>query len=124
MSTKDSFSPDYPQDFIANIKGLKTEGRIILASAEEDHVSKEISVIHDNTNQPHYHGTYSYYFIQGLDGEAADENGIITLNNLYHYVEKKMIEHGKRPKIFMTGANLERIRIAVTPNKYKAKIEY
>jgi len=38
------------------------------------------------------HGVFTYAMLQGLNGEAADENKNITVTSLYSYIEKKMRE--------------------------------
>jgi WD40 repeat protein len=38
------------------------------------------------------HGLFTYYLIQGLAGEAADEAGIISADGLYQYLYKQIVE--------------------------------
>jgi hypothetical protein len=101
------------------------EGKIILASSEADKVSREITLAHENKEQePHPHGTFTFYLIEGLDGQASDEYGIITLSKLNEYVAKQLIAKEKqKPKLFMADASLmSAIKIAIAPQTFARKI--
>lgn len=101
------------------------EGKIILASSGETEVSREIPDCkhkHDDGGPPHPHGTFTFHLIEGLDGNASNETGIITLDRLRCYVEEQL---GKqKPKFFAAGASqIERIRIAKSPEKHNKYIQ-
>jgi hypothetical protein len=119
-------APDFRTIYEEHLKDLSGEGRIILASSEEDKLSRETDLKHSNTNEPpHFHGVFTYQLIEGLQGIAADETGIITLNKLLAHVE----EHSKRlsnqklklfpPNVTKMGA----VKIAISPQKYNGYIE-
>ncbi|MFH2202176.1 MAG: caspase family protein [Elusimicrobiota bacterium] len=42
------------------------------------------------------HGTFTYYLLQGLDGEAKDVKGLITVKSLYQYVKPKVQDEARR----------------------------
>lgn len=99
------------------------EGKIILASSGETEVSREISDCkHVDDGSPHPHGNFTYHLIEGLDGKAADQTGIITLDGLRRYVEGQL---GKqKPKFFAADASqIERIKIAVASKKHNEYIQ-
>jgi uncharacterized caspase-like protein len=39
------------------------------------------------------HGVFSYYLMRGLQGEAADERGVIDADNLYRYVYRQTLQY-------------------------------
>ena len=102
------------------------EGKIILASSEADQVSKEIpDCTHGNGSVPHPHGAFTFYLIEGLDGKAADQTGIITLGRLYEYVSNQLVNKGKQqPKLFAADASrMSAIKIAVVTQMYSDYIQ-
>jgi Caspase domain len=102
------------------------EGRIILASTEADAVSREIAdCTHNNKGVPHTHGIFTSYLIDGLDGAAADKDGIISVDGLRKYVENKMTEMKKQiPKYsVLEGTRTDVIRIGLDPGTHKSYIE-
>jgi uncharacterized caspase-like protein len=47
------------------------------------------------------HGIFTYYLVQGLRGAAdGDRDGIVTLQELYKYVEQQVSRHSRQ-----VGAN-------------------
>ncbi len=62
----------------------ESEGKVMLASSRDDEVSIE------KPNLPN--SIFTYYLIQGLKGEAADKDGIVTLKNLYDFVHKETVQ--------------------------------
>lgn len=97
------------------------EGKIILASSEEDKVSREITdCTHGIETTPHSHGMFTYNFIEGIDGKASAEDGIIYFDKLRDYVEKQLLDIGKqKPKFFAADSSrISPIKIAVAPEKY------
>ncbi len=103
------------------------EGKFTITSSAIDKVSWEVKdCTHQENNQPHVHGAFTYYLLQGLEGGAADVNsGIITLGSLQQYVDTKMSEEKKQ--ISYTHAsqatNINKILIALSITKYKDNIE-
>lgn len=98
----------------------KVESKIIISSGDEDQVTREIpDCKHENGNESHPHGAFTFYLIEALDGKAADDTGIVTLDRLVRYVENQLAIAGKeKPKLFSTGAQLKCIRIAIAPQRY------
>ncbi len=63
----------------------KGRGRVIITSCSANEVSKE----DDNLG----HGIFSYYLMEGLKGGAdRDEDGIITVDELFSYISRKVPE--------------------------------
>ena len=93
------------------------EGKIILASSETDQKSRETKSSHGNGGAPHHHGIFTLHLIEGLDGKAADESGIVSLSELVKYVETQMVRTGKqKPKCFVANPYiLAGIKIVKTP---------
>lgn len=102
------------------------EGKIILASSEEDKVSREIpDCTHGIETTPHSHGMFTYNFIEGIDGKASAEDGIIYFDKLRDYVEKQLLNIGKqKPKFFVADASrISNIKIAVASEIYKEYVD-
>lgn len=105
-------------------EGVIAEGVIVLASSGEDQESREIdNCEHGKEKGPHTHGIFTFHLIEGLEGKASDEKGIIRFDNLHNYVEKKMQSHEKqKTKFYVEGGNqIRNVIIAVAQNKYKQK---
>lgn len=107
---------------------LSRKGRVILSSSEGNQTSKEISKQkHRYRNETHPHGTFSYYLIEGIDGEASKdvESGIITLDKLFKYAADETEKQGKQRPISSSvdAGPLERIEIAIATDKYKKYIQ-
>jgi tetratricopeptide (TPR) repeat protein len=103
-------------------------GKIVLACTEATAVSREKNnCIHGENDSPHTHGAFSYHLIEGLDGKAANpDTGIISIDSLRKYIEKQMtqIERKQKPMYYVTeGTNIENIKIAISKNKFEAKIK-
>jgi hypothetical protein len=101
------------------------EGRIILASSGKDVLSREIlDYKHKDEDTPHAHGIFTSYLIDGLDGKAADDDGIINIDNLEKYVESRMLAMGReKPKFSVNeGSQTDQIRIA-HGLRYKEKVQ-
>ncbi len=103
------------------------EGKFTIVSSATDKVSWEVKdCIHQVNSQPHIHGAFTYYLLQGLEGGATDENsGMITLGSLQQYIDTKMSKD--RRQILYTntsqGTNINNILIALSIPKYKDNIE-
>jgi hypothetical protein len=78
-------------------------GKIVLASSEANQKSREKEDYkhYKHNGGPHYHGIFTYYLIEGLDGKAADkETGIINIENLQKYVEQQLNTEGKQKPLY------------------------
>src|ERR1035437_9390217 len=42
------------------------------------------------------HGTFTYYFLKGLGGEAKDSSGTVTSQGLYDYLKPKVQDAARR----------------------------
>jgi hypothetical protein len=63
----------------------KGKGRIILSASKASEVSEE--------REDLGHGVFTYYLLEGLRGKAdSDKDGIITVDEAYSYVSKKVPE--------------------------------
>ena len=63
----------------------KGKGRIVLSASKANEVSEE--------REDLAHGVFTYYLLEGLRGSAdADKDGIITVDEVYSYVTKKVPE--------------------------------
>lgn len=62
----------------------ESEGKVLLASSRDDEVSIE------KPGLPN--GVFTHYLLQGLKGEAAGKDGIVTLKDLYDFVHKKTVQ--------------------------------
>lgn len=125
---------DVAQTIVKHYQEFPGKGRIILASSEGDQTSKEITGHkHWSRNDcldPHPHGTFSFYLIEGIDGKATeDEKGIITLGKLFEYAADETERQGKQKPICCAAeaGPLERIEIAIATERHnqylKGKIE-
>ncbi|MBH8567045.1 caspase family protein [Nostoc sp. CENA67] len=63
----------------------KTKGFYALLSCDNNQQSWEFSDLG--------HGVFTYYLIKGLQGEAADNQGLISVDNLYRYVYYKTLQY-------------------------------
>lgn len=67
------------------------KGKIILASSRKDQKSREmVNCSHEiGFDQPHDHGAFTFHFLEGLDGKAA-QNEAVTLHDIHTYIERQM----------------------------------
>jgi uncharacterized caspase-like protein len=71
----------------------RAKGRAIITAARAAEVAVELS----ETG----HGLFTYYLVQGLRGAAdLDRDAVVTLQELYQYVEQRVSQHSRR-----VGAN-------------------
>ncbi len=71
------------ENFLARLS--KGKGRIVLSASKASEVSEE--------REDLGHGVFTYYLLEGLRGKAdADKDGIITVDEAYGYVSKKVPE--------------------------------
>jgi hypothetical protein len=63
----------------------KGKGRIVLSASKASEVSEE--------REDLGHGVFTYYLLEGLRGKAdADKDGVVTVDEVYGYVSKKVPE--------------------------------
>ena len=104
--------------------GQAGEGRIIIASSGEDQKSREIELPLLPGQDPLTHGIFTYHLITGMDGKAANDSGIITLDRLYNYVENQLAVSNQKPHFYAASTSqLEKIQIAIASQKFKSFIE-
>jgi len=71
------------ENFLARLS--KGKGRIVLSASKASEVSEE--------REDLGHGVFTYYLLEGLRGKAdADRDGIVTVDEVYGYVAKKVPE--------------------------------
>jgi len=109
------------------VRNFAGEGRIVLASSGENQQAREINNCdHISSMPPHTHGIFSYHLIKGLEGEAADEFGYVTLGNLQKYIEANMHDINQKTKFVAEGGSqsrIENIKIAIASDKYTQTIK-
>ncbi|MEK7233278.1 MAG: hypothetical protein AAB268_05650, partial [Elusimicrobiota bacterium] len=49
-----------------------------------------------NTLEDQGHGTFTYYFLKGLSGDAKDASGRVTTEALYDYLKPKVQDAARR----------------------------
>lgn len=102
-------------------------GKIVLASSEPDAVSREIKgCVHLNNDEPHTHGNFSFYLLEGLNGKAANSGtGVIDIYSLRHYVSSCMEQAGRQKPLYaisLGSDQLENIILTTAPEVHKARI--
>ncbi|HEY6085835.1 MAG TPA: caspase family protein [Nitrospira sp.] len=71
------------ENFLSRLS--KGRGRIVLSASKASEVSEE--------REDLAHGVFTYYLLEGLRGKAdADHDGMITVDEVYGYVSKKVPE--------------------------------
>ena len=64
------------------------------------------------------HGVFTYYLLEGMRGEAANDEGVVTIQNLFEYVRrnvKEATDHQQHPLIGPYGFD-SNLPIAIVPN--------
>jgi hypothetical protein len=110
--SKDAADPKVKENFEDCLK-MSGQNRITLASSRADEKSREIEVTSDSDNtNPHHHGRFTYYLIEGISGAASDQStGIITLDGLQEYVGKKVRESStEQNPIFSFGSEVGQLK--------------
>jgi serine/threonine protein kinase/uncharacterized caspase-like protein len=79
------------QDVSSAVPAL-ARGRVVLAACRGDQLAYEDSKIG--------HGIFTSYVLQGLLGEAADCDGMITVTGLYDYVSRTFVKSGLQTPVF------------------------
>ena len=123
ITTKDDKAlRDYRAEYEANLKDLSGEGRVILASSTPDQVSREKDLkLPDGKRRQR--GMFTHYLLTGLDGDASDEQGIISIATLQGYIEKKFTGKKQTPRFFVEGSNLSSIKLAIATGRYNDYID-
>ena len=67
-------------EFLARV--ARSKGRAIVTASRTNEVSLELPALG--------HGIFTYYLVEGLKGAAADREGIVTVQDLYKYVEQQV----------------------------------
>jgi hypothetical protein len=101
-------------------------GAVILASSEANAVSRERNnYVHSDNDKPHAHGAFTYHLIEGIDGKAADQSGVITIGSLKKYIEDKMLSEDRQiPVHYVAGATrIDSIQVAISGDRYHATID-
>jgi hypothetical protein len=113
------------QLFRYGVKDLGDQINVILLSQSNDRELKEnIRCIHQNKDVEHTHGNFTFYLIKGLEGDASDENGIVTINRLYEYIHREMVTDRKpRPTMTMQNTRLGNVKLAIAQSRYKQYLE-
>lgn len=101
------------------------EGKFIIASSEADQTAREISEAKHvqycaERGQQHPHGAFTFCLIEGIDGEASDEAGIVNLADLFDKAKQRLKEMGKQePKVFSADSSgMKAVKIAITSSKH------
>ena len=79
------------EPFKTPLENVSGRNKIIFASAQDNVLAREVLTFkHANDDNPHAHGNFTGYLIDGLDGGASNSQGLISIESLRYYVEKKM----------------------------------
>ena len=98
---------------------------LLIASSAADLVSRERACV-DLDASTHTHGVLTYHLIQGLEGGAANNLGLITFDSLKGYLMEQMKGEGKnRPlhTVLAEPIKLDKIRIGKSVSIYRGKIQ-
>ena len=120
LNIKEAFRPfdDLTQE-------TRAEGKIVLTSTDDHSVAKEDgNCAHVVGSEPHPHGLFTFHLLEGLDGKAKNESGLITLGNLVKYVENQFEDNVRqKPQIKVTkGYKWGDIRIALSHEQFNQVI--
>jgi hypothetical protein len=105
----------------AKLKDLSGEGRIIFASSTQDQPSREKSFKVDGKRRQR--GMFTHYLLNGLDGDASDEQGIISILRLQDHLETQFKGKKQRPRFYTEGSNLGTIKLAIATARYNDNID-
>ncbi|MBI5242835.1 MAG: SEL1-like repeat protein [Elusimicrobia bacterium] len=84
-----SVLPRGTRPFYRNIKDVFGSGKSTTFTASAD---DQISA----TAEEQGHGLFTYYFLKGLNGAAADEGGRVTLRGIYEYLSPRVADAANR----------------------------
>jgi len=132
-ATKGQATPDVKLAYetFEQVKDLKTEstgeGKLIFSSTDDHTVAKEKYPCRHAINgggDEHYHGAFTFRLIEGLDGNAKDERGVIRLGELVRYVQEQFTNKKQKPIEWSSeGFLLQDIRIAYAPQERSRYIQ-
>ena len=100
-------------------------GAVILASSAADAVSRERDYVHSDDDKPHRHGVFTFHLLEGIDGKAADNSGVITIRSLKKYVEDSMQKEDRQLPVYsVAGASIiDSIHVAISQDRFRATVE-
>ena len=108
-------------------QGTQVAGRgaVILASSEAKAVSRERDYVHSDDGKKHRHGAFTFHLLEGIDGKAADNSGVITIGSLRKYVEDKMQKEDRQLPVYsVAGASrIDSIHVAISQNRFRATVK-
>jgi hypothetical protein len=120
----------YDSYFINLDKEEGGKGKFIIASSEADQKAREVSEFRHSQHGPeegqqHPHGAFTFSLIEGIDGEASDEAGMVSLADLFEKAKQRLKKMGKQePKVFTADSSgMKAINIAITSKKHNEYIE-
>ena len=102
-----------------------TRGAVILASSEADAVSRERDDYkHSENGEPHSHGAFTFHLIEGLDGRAAEDSGVVTIGSLKKYIEDRMVDDRRQiPVHYVAGASrIDSIHLAISEDQFRDNV--
>ena len=104
---------------------VTARGAVILASSEANAVSRERNYKHSENDEPHSHGAFTFHLLEGIDGKASNESGVITMGSLKKYVEDKMIQDDRQlPVHYVAGASrIDSIHIAISEDQFRGNVD-
>lgn len=125
----DKDATDYKKVIDDNLDALSGEGKFVISATEADKKAREAEFTHENGDK-HYHGAFTFHFLEGLDGKAAeggtseDDTGFISLGKLINYTQEVMEKEGKqKPKASIFDVSLiNKIDIVKNPRTYESQI--
>ena len=68
-----------------------SSGITLIAASEEDKSASETEKLE--------HGIFTYWLLQGLEGEAANKEGMVTIASLQEYISTTMMQRGYTQKV-------------------------
>lgn len=94
----------------------RSKGRYFLASTQDTEPAREEEFEHPEEKTRRFHGVFTYSLLQGLRGEAADDDGTVSLGPLLGYVEESFTGRRQKP-VFKTpeSRGLNVLTVAVVP---------
>jgi hypothetical protein len=118
--------------FEKNFQNIKDEnknygsGKFTITSCANDKLSWEmVNCKHSPEDQPHIHGAFTYYLLEGLRGGAAHPiTGEITLHNLQDWIQQKLPKENEQQPYSASSmaTNTNDITIAFSLPTYKKYI--
>ncbi len=86
-----SVVPKGTRPLMTRVEAEPTEGRVtVLAASGPDQISGVVS--------REGHGAFTYFLLRGLNGEAADAGGRVTVSSLYRYLKTEVEDEARLQK--------------------------